>query len=78
MDRLKLDDVIYANPRIELSGNRMASVSGCSGVSEYENGRISLVADGTVTIFSGDGLEIISLGDGEAVIRGKFFSIEFR
>lgn len=63
--------------KIELIGNREATVDGCRCVVEYGEARITLnIGRGNIT-FHGSDLEITSLSDRIAVIRGLIGRIEF-
>ena len=54
--------------RVEL-GRRSALVEGCRGVAEYDNESITLTGRPRVRV-RGSGLELRSLGNGSALIKG--------
>ena len=63
--------------KIEMMGNREATVDGCRGVAEYSDTVIKLNISGGSVSFSGDGLEITCLYRSEATVRGNIRSVEF-
>lgn len=63
-------------PTIQLSGNREASVEGCKGVIDYYETIIKLRLSGGSVTFQGGGLEITSLTDNSAIIKGRIESVE--
>lgn len=63
--------------KIEMIGNKEATVDGCRCVVEYSDIKITLnIGSGNVT-FIGSDLEISSLSAGVAVVRGIVASVEF-
>lgn len=78
--RMKLfstDEIIGTlGSSIILFGNREVSVEGCRGVVDYYDNLIRLkVQDGTA-VFNGQNLEIVSMTDETAVIKGVIGSVE--
>lgn len=64
-------------PAITLDGNRSAAFSGCAGVCEYAQDRITLAVGGLPVTVRGSGLEIVSMGESETVISGRFSALIF-
>lgn len=64
-------------PKIELVGNREATVDGCRGVAEYGEELVRLNISGGSVCFFGAGLEITRLYANEATVRGYIRNIEF-
>ncbi len=63
--------------KIEMMGNREATVDGCRGVAEYSDTVIKLSISGGSVCFTGVGLEITCLYRSEATVRGNIRSVEF-
>lgn len=67
----------FGCPRVEIILNKEAVVDGCYGVLEYYDNFIKLnIGKGTV-LFCGANLQIISLDQQVAVIKGKIDNIEY-
>ncbi len=63
--------------RIELSGNRAASIEGCKGIIEYSERQIILnLADSRIR-FCGFNLEISAFDSESAAISGQITGLEF-
>lgn len=61
--------------RVELS-SRSALIEGCRGVAEYDGDSITLTGRPRVRV-RGSGLELRSLGDGRAHIKGVIDGVDF-
>ena len=64
-------------PKIELIGNREATVDGCRGVAEYGDAAIRLNISGGSICFFGTDLQITCLYSNEATIKGFICNVEF-
>lgn len=62
--------------RIELNGRSSAVIEGCRGVAEYDSESITLNGKPPLRI-RGTGLELRSLDDGCAHIKGSIISVEY-
>lgn len=62
---------------IELRGNREAIVDGCCGVLEYCDDAIALNTGRLTVRFRGCDLTILSMQNGQAIIKGMISSIEY-
>lgn len=62
---------------IELRGNREAIVDGCCGVLEYCDDAITLNTGRLTVRFRGCDLTILSMQNGQAVIKGMISSLEY-
>ena len=65
-----------AGVRVELNGRRTALVEGCRGVAEYDGESITLTGKPRVRV-RGSGLELRSLGNGAAQIKGCIDGVDF-
>ena len=65
-----------AGVRVEL-GRRSALVEGCRGVAEYDAESITLTGRPRVRV-RGSGLELRSLGNGSAIIKGCIDGVDFK
>ena len=64
--------------RIELSGDRLVSVEGCTGLLECSPCCIRLSAGRKIIRICGDSLLLRSIGDKNAVVEGKISGIDFQ
>lgn len=70
-------DVSSGFADIELCGNREAIIDGCKGILEYSEERISLNTGRLTVIFRGSGMSIISMQNGQTVIKGLISDVSF-
>lgn len=71
-------DAVSGYAHIELSGNREAIIEGCQGVVEYGDTLISLNTGKLTVRVCGCGLTIVSMQNGQAVIRGTITGVDYR
>lgn len=71
-------DAVSGYAHIELSGNREAVIEGCQGVVEYGDTLISLNTGKLTVRVCGCGLTIVSMQNGQAVIRGTITGVDYR
>ena len=64
-----------AGVRVELCGRRSALVEGCRGVAEYDGESITLTGRPRVRV-RGSGLELRSLDNGAALIKGRIDGVD--
>jgi len=64
-------------PHIEIFANKEATVEGCKGVLQYDDGVIGLNAGKYTIRFTGTNLSMTSLGLEQAVIKGRIMEVEF-
>lgn len=64
-------------PHIETEGNREVMIDGCRGISEYDDGKISLNAGNLTITFKGTDLTLCSYSESQSMITGNIVSIEF-
>ena len=64
-------------PHIEIFGNKEATVEGCKGVLQYDDGIIRLNTGKYTVRFTGVNLSMTSLGFEQAVIKGRIMEVEF-
>lgn len=70
-------DVISGYAHVELSGNKEAIIEGCCGVLEYGENVIALNTGRlTVRVF-GCGLTIVSMQNGQAIIKGTITGVDY-
>lgn len=62
---------------IEIRGNREAIVDGCCGVLEYGDNVIALNTGRMTVRFRGCDLTVLSMQNGQAVIKGLICSLEY-
>lgn len=62
---------------VEIRGNREAIVDGCCGVLEYCDDAIALNTGRMTVRFRGCDLTILSMQNGQAVIKGMISSLEY-
>lgn len=70
-------DALSGYTHTEISGNREVLVEGCQGVLEYSDSAIALNTGKLTVRVCGCELTIISMQNGQAVIRGIVTSVEF-
>lgn len=63
--------------QIDLVGNEEAVIDGCKSIIEYSSEKIVLGLGRICIAFCGDGLEMNVFDGEQAVIKGKFLTIEF-
>lgn len=71
-------DAVSGYAHIELSGNREAIIEGCQGVVEYGDNLISLNTGKLTVRVCGCGLTIVSMQNGQAVIKGTITGVDYR
>lgn len=71
-------DAVSGYAHIELSGNREAIIEGCQGVIEYGDNLISLNTGKLTVRVCGCGLTIVSMQNGQAVIKGTITGVDYR
>lgn len=71
-------DALAGYAHIELNGNREAIIEGCQGVIEYGDTLISLNMGKLTVRVCGCGLTIISMQNGQTIIRGTITGVDFR
>lgn len=70
-------DAVSGYAHIEISGNREVIVEGCQGVLEYGDCAISLNTGKLTVRISGCELTIISMQNGQAVIKGIITGVDY-
>lgn len=70
-------DALSGYARIELCGNREASVEGCQGVLEYSDCSVTLNTGKLTVRICGCDLTICSMQDSSTVIKGTITGIDF-
>lgn len=70
-------DAVSAFAHIEMSGNREIAVDGCLGVLEYGENTISLNTGRLIVKICGCDLTIVSMQNGQAVIKGTITCVDF-
>lgn len=70
-------DAVSGYAHIEISGNREVIVEGCQGVLEYGDCVISLNTGRLTVRISGCELTIISMQNGQAVIKGIITGVDY-
>lgn len=68
-------DAVSGYAHIELSGNREAIIEGCRGVLEYSDCAIALNTGRQTVRICGCELTVVSMQNGQAVIKGIITSI---
>lgn len=71
-------DAVSGYAHIELSGNREAIIEGCQGVIEYGDTLISLNTGKLTVRVCGCGLTIVSMQNGQAIIKGTITGVDYR
>ncbi len=71
-------DAFGGYARLELTGNREATVEGCRGIIEYGEGEIALNLGDVTATFIGEGLRMRCMTKTGAVIEGRILSIQFK
>lgn len=72
-----MPETFFAEPKIEMLGNREIIVDGCNGVVEYDENIIKLNTGTIVIGITGAELIISSFDNNVAVICGKIVEIGF-
>ncbi len=70
-------DAVSGYAHIEISGNREAIIEGCQGVLEYGDNRIALNTGKLTVRICGCNLTIISMQNGQAVIKGTITGVDY-
>lgn len=70
-------DTVSGFAHIEISGNREVIVEGCQGVLEYSDCAIALNTGRLTVRICGCELTIISMQNGQAVIKGIITGVEY-
>ncbi|MBQ2903246.1 MAG: YabP/YqfC family sporulation protein [Clostridia bacterium] len=70
-------DAVSGYAHIEISGNREAIIEGCQGVLEYNDNLIALNTGRLTVRICGCGLTIISMQNGQAIIRGTITGVDY-
>jgi len=70
-------DAVSGYAHIEISGNREVIVEGCCGVLEYGDCVISLNTGRLTVRISGCELTIVSMQNGQAVIKGIITGVDY-
>lgn len=70
-------DAVSGYAHIEISGNREAIIEGCQGVLEYGDSVIALNTGRLTVRICGCELTIVSMQNGQAVIKGIITGIDY-
>lgn len=70
-------DTVSGYAHIEISGNREAIIEGCQGVLEYGDSVIALNTGRLTVRVCGCELTIVSMQNGQAVIKGIITGVEY-
>lgn len=70
-------DAVSGYAHIEISGNREAIIEGCQGVLEYGDSLIALNTGKLTVRVCGCGLTIVSMQNGQAVIKGTITGVDY-
>ena len=70
-------DAVSGYAHIELSGNREAIIEGCRGVLEYGDNLIALNTGRLTVRVCGCNLTIVSMQNGQAVIKGTITGVDY-
>lgn len=70
-------DAVSGYAHIEISGNREAIIEGCQGVLEYGDSVIALNTGRLTVRVCGCELTIVSMQNGQAVIKGIITGVEY-
>ncbi|MBQ2974326.1 MAG: YabP/YqfC family sporulation protein [Clostridia bacterium] len=70
-------DAVSGYAHIELSGNKEAIIEGCRGVLEYSDSLIALNTGKLTVRVCGCGLTIVSMQNGQAVIKGTITGVDY-
>lgn len=70
-------DAVSGYAHIEISGNREVIIEGCQGVLEYSDSVIALNTGKLTVRVCGCELTIISMQNGQAVIKGIITSVDY-
>ena len=68
---------IFNSTHIEIIGMEELIIEGCRGIIEYDADSIRLNGGKAVVLVRGDKLDMCSMGEESAVIRGRIYSVEF-
>ncbi len=70
-------DAVSGYAHIEISGNREAIIEGCQGVLEYNDNLIALNTGRLTVRICGCGLTIVSMQNGQAIIKGTITGVDY-
>ncbi len=70
-------DAVSGYAHIEISGNREAIIEGCQGVLEYGDNVIALNTGKLTVRVCGCELTIVSMQNGQAIIKGIITGIDY-
>ncbi len=70
-------DAISGYAHIEISGNKEVVIEGCQGVLEYSDCRIALNTGKLTVRVCGANLTIISMQNGQAIIKGNITGVDY-
>lgn len=70
-------DAVSGYAHIEISGNREAIIEGCQGVLEYGDNLIALNTGKLTVRICGCGLTIVSMQNGQAIIKGTITGVDY-
>ena len=70
-------DAVSGYAHIEISGNREAIIEGCQGVLEYGDNLIALNTGKLTVRICGCGLTIISMQNGQAIIKVTITGLDY-
>lgn len=70
-------DAVSGYAHIEISGNSEAIIEGCQGVLEYNDNLIALNTGRLTVRICGCGLMIISMQNGQAIIKGTITGVDY-
>lgn len=70
-------DAVSGYAHIEISGNREAIIEGCQGVLEYSDSVIALNTGKLTVRVCGCELTIVSMQNGQAVIKGIITGLDY-
>lgn len=70
-------DAVSGYAHVEISGNSEVIVEGCQGVLEYGDSLIALNTGRLTVRVCGCGLTIISMQNGQAIIKGTITGVDY-
>lgn len=70
-------DTLAGYAHIEISGNKEVLIDGCQGVLEYGDSAIALNTGRLTVRICGCELTVVSMQNGQAIIRGTVTGVEF-
>lgn len=72
---INMNDFLNYEPVIKIVGNSEAIVQNCNGICEYDCNTVSVVSGKRVITFIGCDLELFSLNNDEAIVKGTIMSL---